>query len=257
MSGAGRIWEGGVRAWSGWLALAASLVLAGPAPAREACAFPAAPRMISESGNPHERGSRLLQVWEMDDAPIWWSLAEPAGYEAFRARAALEAGETDPLALLAQHPWANNRLVAERAAEWISPVNCLEMLLQQAQDRRIDMFEAPTEFAAIILRSPDGARLRIYAYTINEDGIGRMTPLTEPAMADHWSGWKVLAALHNHAFHPGQPALNGAVAPSTADARFNLNYAASSGMAQAWITNGLHTARIPAAAFGLFERDGP
>jgi hypothetical protein len=38
---------------------------------------------------------------------------------------------------------------------------------------------------------------------------------------------------------------------------FARSYAARAGLAEAWITNGLHTAHIPAAAFGLFERDGP
>jgi len=227
---------------------------AGAAGAREACALPPA-RVIEQSGEPGAKDERLLQVWEVADAAVWWSDADPEGYGAFRAKVARHAGETDPVKLLAQVPGVNNRLVAARAAEWIRPANCLEKALQQVQDRRIDTFASPTEFAAVVLRSADGARLRIYFYTVNQDGIGRMTPVSAPAIADHQAGWKVLGALHNHAFHPGQPELNGPLAPSGPDAQFNANFAESAGLAEAWITNGLHTARIPAAAFGLFERD--
>jgi hypothetical protein len=227
---------------------------AGAAGAREVCALPPA-RVIEQSGDPHAPGGRLLQVWEVADAAVWWSDADPSGYGAFRAKVAKLAGETDPVKLLAQVRSPNNRIVAERAADWIGPANCLEKLLQQMQDDRIDTFARPTEFAAVVLRSADGATLRIYFYTVNEDGIGRMTPVSAPATADYQSGWKVLGTLHNHAFHPGQPELNGPLAPSKPDGRFIVNFAASAGLAEAWITNGLHTARIPAAAFGLFERD--
>lgn len=245
-----------MRILGGCVAAVAALVVVGAACAAEVCAFPYPARVMAQSSDPHAKGARLLQVWEMDDAPVWWSLAKPRGYAAIEARIAARAGNTDPLHLLAQNPWANNRVVAAQAAEWVRPVNCLEMLLQQAQNDRIDMFEAPTEFAAMVLRSADKRRLRVYFYTINEDGIGRVSPLSEPAIADRQAGWTVLAAMHNHAFHPGQPELNGALAPSTADAQFNVNFAGT-GVAEAWITNGLHTVRIPAAAFGLFERDGP
>lgn len=239
-----------------WLvALAASLVLGQAASAREVCAFPDPPKVLVSAGDPHARGSRLLQVWEFADGAVWWSSREPAGYGAFRAEAAAKVGETAPLSLLRQAPNANNRLVAERAADWIAPINCLEMLLQQTQDRRIATFVQPTEFAAAVLRSADGRRLRVYFYTNNEDGIGKVGPLGDPVAQDAAAGWKVLALLHNHNFHVGQPALNGVLGPSTADAQFNVNFAARAGMAQAWITNGLHTARIPASAFGLFERD--
>ena len=241
-----------------WTALIAALVLApAAAAAADVCAFPEPPRVLAQSGDPHARGARLLQVWEMDDAPVWWSQAEPKGYAAFRAQVAAKAGNTDPAFLLAQNPSPNNRLVAANAAQWIAPANCLEMLLQQTQNQRIGVFDAPTEFSAVILRSPDTKRLRIYFYTINEDGIGRASPVSDPAAEDSRAGWKVLAAIHNHAFHPGQPPLNAALAPSTADAQFNVNYAARAGMAEAWITTGLHTAHIAAAAFAQFERDGP
>jgi hypothetical protein len=237
-------------------AVAGVLALSSAAKAAETCALPSPPRVISAAGAPHAKGSRLLQVWEFRDAPVWWSGAEPAGYADIRREIADKAGETDPLKLLAQDPWTNNRLVAARAAEWVKPVNCLEMLLVQTQHRRVGMFAQPTEFMAAVLRSPDAQRLRVYYYTINEDGIGSASPITEPAAADTRSGWVVLGVLHNHAFHPGQPAVNGPIAPSKPDAQFHVNFSRSAGLGAAWITNGLHTSRVPASELGLFERDG-
>jgi len=182
-------------------------------------------------GEPHAAGSKLLQMWEFDDAPVFASEAEPAGYEAFRRRAAAAVGDTDPLRPLRANPGRNNDLVARHAGAWVRPATCLQKLLQKAQDDRIDTFASPTEFMAFVLRSPDGARLRVYFYTANFDGIGRVGPAAEPAARDHAAGWTVLAG-----------------------AQFNLRFHAQTGMAEAWIPNGLHTAQIPAAAFPLFEQ---
>ncbi|MGH6909609.1 MAG: hypothetical protein ACREEG_05435 [Phenylobacterium sp.] len=235
--------------------MAGTLVLAGAAQARAACAFPSAPRVLAEEGEPQVKESRLLQVWEFADAPVWWSTAEPAGYGDFRARTKRLAGETDPVKLLGQAPSTNNRLVAQNAAAWIAPATCLEKLLFQIQDRRSDTFTAPTEFFALVLRSADGARLRVYFYTVNQDGIGRASPISEPAAADNRAGWTVLGALHNHNFHPGDARQNSSLAPSLPDAQFNANMAKETGLQSAWITNGLHTAHIPASAFGAMEQD--
>lgn len=173
-------------------------------------------------------------------------------YQDFLAKLGKTGINTEPLALLAASPTPNNDLVARNASEWIKPAGCLEKLLIGYQHDRVDTFAAPTEFASLVLRSPDGSRLRIYYYTINQDGIGRASPITEPAMVDLQAGWRLAIALHNHAFHPGQPKLNGIIAPSDPDADFNANLAAS-GLEQAWITNGLHTVRIPASAFSQFR----
>ena len=238
-----------------WLAAIAALGLAWGAQAAPVCAFPSPPKVLSVRGDAHAKGAQLLQVWELADAPVWWSKADPDGYGAFRARVRRRAGETDPVKLLGQTPSANNRLVAANAAAWIAPATCLEKLLFQAQDRRIDTFAAPTEFVSVILKSPDRARLRAYFYTVNQDGIGRMSSVTGWALADQRAGWTLLAMLHNHNFHPGHPRQNSPLAPSLPDAQFNANLAREGGLRAAWITNGLHTAHIPAEAFGRFEKD--
>jgi hypothetical protein len=241
--------------------LAAGLFLAGcqTAPAQTvgpACSLPE-PRVLEQSGDPHAANSKLLQVWEIADDAALWLEGEPRseGYRDFRDKTAAMGIETDPVALLQASPTTNNDLVVARAATWIRPAGCFEKYLVGYQHARIDTFVAPTEFMAMVLRSADGARLRIYFYTVNQDGIGRVGPVTGPALEDVAKGWRVLLGLHTHVFHPGQPLLDGLVSPSVPDADFNANFAETGGMQAAWITNGIHTVRIPAEAFGLFQRE--
>ncbi len=242
------------------VAVLLAAALHGGARAQTACAFPSPPRVIASEA------PRLLQVWEVPDAAVYWSDADPVdpAFAAFKAGVTKHVRVTDPVALLRASPGfdnarliANNALVADRAADWIGTAGCLEKLLVSVQHARVDTFVRPTEFAAVVLRSPDGRALRIYYLTVDQDGIGRASPLTEPAVADVKAGWRVEIALHNHAFHPGQPSLDGVIAPSEADAQFAVNFAAESGVRFAWITNGLHTSRIPASAFGLFVGPAP
>ena len=243
------------------MALLALALGATEASAVEICALPTPPRIIASEGVSSAKGSRLLQVWDVPDARIYWTKADPAdpAFRTFIADVAKRVQVTDPVRLLRSSPaWDNprlkqsNALVADRASEWVRPAGCLEKLLLSVQHQRVNLFERPTEFAALVLRTPEGDRIRIYYLTINEDGIGRMSPLTGPAMIDIKAGWRMEIALHNHSFHPGQPSINGVLAPSEADAQFVANFAADSGLQAAWITNGLHSSRIPASAFGLF-----
>lgn len=231
-----------------------------PSQKMAACTLPA-PTILEQSGDPHGPDGRLLQVWEIADQPVLWSEASPAGaYAEFREAVRARGIETDAVALLKAAPTtdaelaANNGLVIENAAAWIRPAGCFEKLLVGLQYERVDTFKAPTEFVSVVMRSPDRARLKIYFFTINQDGIGRMSPVTEPAARDRAAGWTMELVLHPHAFHPGQPALDGIVAPSVPDAGFAFN-AGEDGLEQSWITNGVSTVRIPASAFGLFVRE--
>lgn len=132
---------------------------------------------MESSGDPHAANGRLLQVWDVPNEPVLWSEATPESpaYRDFLDKLARADTETDPLALLRASPHPNNALVIRNAADWIRPASCLEKLLVGEQHARMDTFATPTEFASLILRSPDSTRLRVYFYTINQDGIGRMT----------------------------------------------------------------------------------
>jgi hypothetical protein len=226
-------------------------LLADAASAR--CMLPAPAQILLQQGDPHKAESKLLQMWEIPDRAEWASRADPQdpAYADFLEQVRLHAGNTDPAFLLSQNPIANNRLVLKNRRAWVHPATCLEKALQAVQHGRIGTFQSPTEFGSIALQSK--GRLRVYYYTVNADGIGRVSPLTEPVLRDMAAGWKVLWALHNHNFHPGQPILNGPIAPSSADAGFALNSRDDLKLPEARITNGIDTVRIPASAFGQFQ----
>lgn len=230
-----------------------------PARAETACAFPDAPQVLMEEGDPHEIGSRLLQVWEVGDDPVFWSPTVPddAAYRDFRRQVDALGIETDPVRLLEASPTANNLIVIDNADDWIGPAFCLEMLLYAHQHARLDTFAAPTEFGAIVLRSSDEDRLRIYYFTVNQDGLGNMDTIVEPVLEDRAEGWTVQVALHSHVFHPGQPMIDGILAPSEPDADFHVRLHEVTGLREAWITNGIDTVRMPADSFDRFERPAP
>jgi len=239
--------------------LAATLLLVAavvPAHADAACAFESEPVVLMQEGGPHEIGSKLLHLWDVPDRPTLWSETAPEGgdYRGFLDELGERKIETDPVLLLERSPTENNQIVARNAGDWIRPATCLEMLMFGHQHGRLNVFENPSEFASIILRSPDRERLRVYYYTINHDGIGRMDPIVEPALEDRRGGWEVLIALHSHDFHPAQPELDGIRAPSEPDADFHVRFHAQSNMREARITNGVHTVIIPASSFDGFKR---
>ncbi|TKT69546.1 hypothetical protein [Aquamicrobium sp. LC103] len=212
--------------------------------------------MLVEEGDPHEIGSRLLKVWEVEDNPVFWSETTPGSeaYSKFRGEVADLDIETDPVHLLEGSSIENSRIVHRNADDWIGPAGCLEMLMYGHQHARMNTFTDPTEFGSFILRSPDEERLRVYFYTNNQDGLGNMDVIVTPVLEDKREGWDVLVALHSHVFHPGQPEINGILAPSEPDADFHANLHASLGLREGWITNGVHTVRMPSSSFDDFTR---
>lgn len=231
---------------------------AAPAPSAQArCELVQPPIVLQSSGDPHGPTGKLLQVWTVPDNPALWSAASPTsgGYIDFLAKVKTSGVETDPVKLLkSASAMKNNAVVIQHADAWIHPAGCLEKLLLGLQHERMDTFASPTEFASAVTQSPDEKQLRIYFYTVNQDGIGRASPFTDPASQDVEQGWTLKLVLHPHVFHPGDPMLNGPVAPSVPDAGFAFNLRESAGLQQSWITNGISTVRIPASAFDEFER---
>ncbi len=236
------------------------LVLASlPARADTACAIDTQPTVLVEKGEPNAAGSRLLKVWEVENAPVLWSEAVPdeKAYSDFRAEIASRGIETDPVVLLKRSLTANNQIVIRNADQWIKPAGCLEMLMYGLQHARMNTFTSPTEFGTFVLRSADEQRLRIYFYTNNQDGLGNMDVVVAALQQDRQAGWNLLVALHSHVFHPGQPEIDGLLSPSEPDAGFHANIGASLMLREAWITNGIHTVRMPASSFGEFSTGAP
>lgn len=219
------------------------------------CAFPNPPTILVEEGNAHATGSLLLQRWTVADDPSLWAQGAPPGIEALRGELERSGVETDPSVLLRQSDTQNNRLVAQNFEAWVRPIRCVEALVLDTQNARMPLAAGSTEFAAFFLRSTAGDQLRIYSLTRNSDGVGNLTLITDAIAEDIRQGWTLEAGLHNHNFHP-EPKRNGIVAPSGPDAHANIQLLNQYGLQEAWITNGVHTVRIPSAAFSQFSPAG-
>lgn len=190
----------------------------------------------------------------IENHPALWEAAPEALLAQFRSKVAMRRIVTDREVLLRQTDAPNNMLVAGNPT-WVEPIRCIEALLFTRQNERISILERSTEFAAFVLRSADGSRLKIYNYTRNEDGIGNVSVLTDPIARDVSEGWLLVASLHNHNFHPDELGSNGIVSPSGTDTTLYKNLAAAFGLREAWITNGVDTSHIPASAFGLLSTE--
>lgn len=214
------------------------------------CRFDAPPVVLMERGSANEKGSELLQIWETSNDPdLWKPPVRSKARKLFEAEVRARVNDASALALLKQTDQPNNVLVRSAQPSWIHPINCIEWLQFDFQNRRIPVLERPTEFISYILRSADKKKLMIIYYTRNEDGIGRLGPLSAKVEAAKADGWQVQASFHPHNFHPDQPAMNGILAPSGPDSQLYKVHAASLGLEEAWITNGLHTFRMAASDF--------
>ena len=213
--------------------------------------------VLIREGDQTAADGRLLVRWDLAaDAALEERLNPPsAAYQSFLSELRAHRVVTDPERALARSPTPNNRLVLVNARGWIKPATCLEKYLYGLQHARVPTFTEPTEFSSFVLASPDDQRERIYWYSVNRNGIGNASPLTDPVKADVAAGWRVRFVLHSHPFKPSDDTLNGIVAPSEPDAHFQMNMRATVGLPEARITNGVDTVRMPAVSFPRFKAE--
>lgn len=234
-----------------------------PAPPTR-CALPAAPEIVKRDG------AAVLERWELPAADVLFSAALPddAGYARYR-RAIHEAGgdvihpiadppeiTTDALREVWRREDLNLALAYSGQGGTIRPIHCLEALLFARQHARHDELTSPTELGVLVLRRIiDGQpMLRIYMGSSDVMFPPHSVYGSDEATADHAAGWELLVHLHNHTIrkHAGKPAL-GVTAPSTNDVQFLRSLAEHTGLASAWVTNGVFTIEIPAAALARYQ----
>ena len=154
----------------------------------------------------------------------------------------------------------NAALVLEGKVGKITAVSCVEAMLWKWQAARYPMLEHPTEFGAFVLRG----RGRVHVYLSSADLVGqRVKPaVTALVQADRSAGFQLVAHIHNHPFlfdrkvgdrmwtlEATKEDVAGALAPSMTDVRFYRNLRDSHGLAEAWITNGMQSARFASREF--------
>ena len=213
--------------------------------------------VLIREGDQTAADGRLLVRWDLAADVVLEGPSSPpsAAYRSFLAGLRARRVVTDPGRALARSPTPNNRIVLVNARRWIKPATCLEKYLYGLQHTRVSTFAEPTEFSSFVLASPDNRRERIYWYSVNRNGIGNASPLTDPVKADVAAGWRVRFVLHSHPFKPSDDTLNGIIAPSEPDAHFQMNMRAAVELPEARITNGVDTVRMPAASFPQFKAE--
>jgi hypothetical protein len=156
----------------------------------------------------------------------------------------------------------NGTLVLEGGVGSIGPVGCLEAMLWKWQAARYPMIEHPTEFGAFVLVG-DGV---VSVYLSGADLVGQRIRGTvmERVAADLRSGYRLRAHVHNHPFlfdrevgdrmwtvDGTREDVAGALAPSMTDVQFYRSLRDHHNLEEAWVTNGLETARFRAAELDL------
>lgn len=212
--------------------------------------------------------------FDLPDLPRLW---EPAGPDPvladFRRAVRARLGAVDPRSLIERQravfarlpallsgEAVNSALLLEGRAGRITPIGCLEAMLWKWQAARHPMLEHPTEFGAFVLRGH--GRVRVYLSSDDRVGQRIRRQVTELVQADTVAGFHLLAHLHNHPFlfdrevgdrmwttEETREDVAGALAPSMTDVQFYRNLRASHGLQEAWVTNGLDTARFQAGEF--------
>ena len=211
-------------------------------------------------------------VFELDGKDRWLAAAPPsAARSAYEAKVVDRLGHpADPRGLLERQRQVYARSAAPGDVEVqtmdralanvgrVGPVSCLDWMLWRAEDARFSMVEHPTELSAFVLRR--GNRLRIYLSGADRLGQKLRSAVSDRVAADVALGWELAAHLHNHPFlfdrRVGDRAfttsrnvddVGGALCPSTNDLAAYESMSGRLGLGEAWITNGLSTARYGVA----------
>lgn len=229
-----------------------------PAPA-PACAIAGEPTLVRRDG------AAVLERWDLDESPVLFQPVLPAdpGYAAFRtairqAGAELEhpiADPPEPRDDAERELWRredrNRELAYSGRAGTIRPIRCLEAWFFARQHARTSQLTSPTEFLLSVLERQIGGHRRLRLYFTSGDQLfppKSLYPFPDIA-ADVAQGWDFTVMLHNHTIRRrgDRPAL-GVTSPSTSDVQLLRGLAADLKLRAAWITNGVYTIEIPAAA---------
>jgi hypothetical protein len=213
--------------------------------------------------------------FDLSDLPYLWQPAEPDEVisqfrAAVRGRLGTDVGARALLerqrAIFAAMPAAssgeaaNAAFLLEGRAGKIAPISCLEAMLWKWQASRYPMLEHPTEFGAFVLRGH--GRVRVYLSSTDLVGQKIRPAVTKRVEADAMAGLYLLAHIHNHPFlfdrkvgdrmwtvEATKEDVAGALAPSMTDIQLYRDLRRSLGLKEAWVNNGLQSARFQAVEF--------
>ena len=225
---------------------------------------------VAEAGESEWHGR-----FDLPELPRLWEPAEPDEVistfrKAVRARLGTDVDARSLVerqrAIFATMPaeWngeaVNATLLLEGRVGRIIPIGCLEAMLWKWQAARYPMLEHPTEFGAFVMRGH--GRVRVYLSSADLVGQKARGKVMELVRADVLAGFHLLTHIHNHPFlfdravgdrmwtvEATREDVAGALAPSMTDVQFYRKLRDSHGLEEAWVTNGLQTARFHAPDF--------
>ncbi|MCG8425487.1 MAG: hypothetical protein MJE77_47015 [Proteobacteria bacterium] len=151
----------------------------------------------------------------------------------------------------------NFDLILDGRAGILSPMNCLQSIIFDIQNREHPLSEAPSEGLGAILRRKfaDFYVFKIYAQT-EGDYIPSTEKLREFVAKDVAAGWEWFVHMHNHPFmFDGPFDIAGTVIPSSPDLAAYESHRNQFGLKVGWITNGLDSLHLDTEEVDLFRQD--
>ncbi len=141
----------------------------------------------------------------------------------------------------------------------LGDITCIQSILFDLQNRDWPLSLGPVEMGAYILERQvsTGTQLRAYVKTQKQSGGVSgisMTELDARATTDIAAGWKLRAHMHSHPVFPdGTFDIAGTVIPSSPDSNSYRRLRTDKNLPEAWITNGVDSARYLASEFDALD----
>ena len=183
---------------------------------------------------------------------------ETADVDVFDQRALLERQRDVFIRYLGPEAGAFHQRILDGEIGTLGDITCFQSILFDLQNRDWPLSLGPVEMGALVLERQVGTSTHLRAYVKTQKqadytGIA-MSDLEARAATDLAAGWQLRAHMHSHPLSPdGIYDLSGTVIPSTPDSNSYRRLRDERNLREAWITNGVDSARYLASEFNELE----
>lgn len=177
-----------------------------------------------------------------------------ADVDVFDQRALLERQRDVFVKYLGPEAGIDHQRLLDGVIGQLGEVTCVQSILFDLQNERWPLSDGPVEMGALLLQRQVAGVVELRAYVKTQaqaDFVGlsmaELMPLVEADVAD---GWQLLSHMHSHPLSPdGQYDIAGTCLPSDPDIQTYRRLRDELGLQEAWITNGIDSARYGADEF--------
>jgi hypothetical protein len=183
---------------------------------------------------------------------------ETADVDVFDQRALLERQRDVFIRYLGPEAGVFHQRILDGEIGTLGDITCFQSILFDLQNRDWPLALGPVEMGALVLERQVGTSTQLRAYVKTQKqadytGIA-MSDLEARAATDLAAGWQLRAHMHSHPLSPdGIYDLSGTVIPSTPDSNSYRRLRDEKNLREAWITNGVDSARYLASEFNELE----